>query len=114
MELKEIVNNLNLDVKTCAGNLDIKITSGYSSDLLSDVMGNASTGDIWITLQSHQNIVAVAVMKSLSAIILINGKEPEEATIKKAEEEKVTILSSKLPAFELIGKLYEMGISGSK
>ena len=114
MKLEEIVNKLSLEVKTGTDNLDAEITAGYSSDLLSDVIGNASEGDIWITLQAHQNIVAVAVMKSLSGIILVNGKEPEETTRRKAEEEKIPILSSRMPAFELIGRLYELGITGSK
>lgn len=114
MKLKEIVNKLDLEVKTGSENLEADVTAGYSSDLLSDVIGNAREGDIWITLQAHQNIVAVAVMKSLSGIILINGKEPEETTRKKAEEEKIPILSSSMPAFELIGRLYELGIAGSK
>ncbi len=112
MNLKKIIEDLDMDVKSGANNIDVEVTGGYSSDLLSDVIGNAGEGNIWVTLQTHQNIVAVAVMKSLAAIVLINGREPDEETKKKAEEENLPIISSELSTFELVGKLYQMGVMG--
>jgi hypothetical protein len=101
-----------LKIICCKDMLTNTVEGGYASDLLSDVMASAGKGDIWITLQCHPNIAAVGMVKMLSGIILIGGREPEEDTIKKAVEKKIPILSSKLPAFELIGKLYALGISG--
>ncbi|HDZ89802.1 MAG: serine kinase [Deltaproteobacteria bacterium] len=112
MKLAEIVEKLQLTVRTGAGFLDREITRGYASDLMSDVMANANEGDLWVTLQIHQNIVAVAVMRSLGGIVLINGREPEDATVEKAEAEGLPILVSQMPAFELVGRLFELGISG--
>ncbi len=112
MILKEIIETLHLELRGKVNKIDNEINKGYSSDLLSDVIANSTEGDLWITLQIHPNIVAVASMKGLSGIVIINGREPEEETIKKAEEENIPIMVSKLPAFELIGKLYTMGISG--
>jgi len=112
MNLIEIVEKLQLTVKTGADLLDKEIKRGYVSDLMSDVMANTNDGDLWITLQIHQNIVAVAVMKSLGGIILINGREPEEDTVQKAEAEGLPILLSDMPAFELVGRLFSLGISG--
>lgn len=114
MKLKEIVEKLNLEVKVGLNKLDNEITGGYSSDLLSDVLANSKEGNIWITLQIHQNIVGVASMKGLSGIVIINCREPEEETIKKAKEENIPIMVSKLSAFELVGKLYVLGITGMK
>lgn len=114
MKLNTIVDTLNLDVKTASDKLDTEIETGYASDLLSDVIANSKEGDLWITLQIHPNIVAVASMKGLSGIVTINGREPEEETIKKAEDEQMPIMVSNLPAFELIGKLYAMGIAGTR
>jgi predicted transcriptional regulator len=90
----------------------VGVTRGYASDLMSDVMANANEGDLWVTLQTHQNIVAVAAMKALSGIILVNGREPEKETIQKAEAEEVPIMTSRLPTFELVGRLFELGVSG--
>ncbi len=114
MKLRELVKKFNLEVKCATDSLDRKIEGGYVSDLLSDVLANAQEGDLWITLQVHQNILAIASMKGLSGIVIINGREPEEETIKKAEEENIPVMVSKMPAFELIGKLYAMGISGMR
>ncbi len=112
MKLSDIVEKLGLTVKTGADRLDVEVTDGYASDMLSDVMGHAKEGSVWITLQVHQNIVAVAVMKSLAAIILIKGREPDEETLAKAEAEGIPILTTELSAFALIGKLHELGIGG--
>ena len=76
------------------------------------MLGNSQEGNVWITLQIHQNIVAVASMKDLAGIILVNKREPEQETIEKAEEEDIVIMVSELPAFELVGRLYKLGISG--
>ncbi|NQU14193.1 MAG: serine kinase [Desulfobacteraceae bacterium] len=113
MTLAEVVNKLRLHVKTGNERLDVEVTRGYVSDLMSDVMANAREGDLWVTLQIHQNIVAVAVMKSLSGIILVNGREPQEETLRKAASEQIPVLVSSLPAFELVGQLHQLGISGN-
>ena len=112
MKLDEIVKALDLSVKTGSGNLDAEVAWGFATDMLSDVMGHAKEGSLWITIQKHQNIVAVAVMKSLAAIVLTGGREPDEDTLEKAEREGVAILGTKLESFSLAGKLYEMGIRG--
>lgn len=110
MILKEIVGKLDLRVKTKSGGLDKEVTGGYVSDLLSDVIAKSQNGNLWITLQVHPNIVAVASLKDLAGIIIIGGKEPTEDTLAKAESENVNVLTSSLPAFEVVGQLYQAGI----
>ncbi len=110
MKLDELITQCGLEMKTPAGNPEREVTGGYASDLLSDVMANAGDGNVWITLQTHSNIVAVAVLRNLSGIILVNGREPEAATLAKAKEEEIAILTTSLPTFEIAGKLYEMGV----
>ena len=112
MKLKELAEQLNLDVRSAKNSLEREVSGGYASDLLSDVLGNSQEGNVWITLQIHQNIVAVASMKDLAGIILVNKREPEQETIEKAEEEDIVIMISELPTFELVGRLYKLGISG--
>jgi hypothetical protein len=111
IKLRDLIEKLSLEVKSAAAHLDREVTGGYASDLLSDVMANSKPGNIWITLQIHTNIVAVAGLKELAGIILVNGRTPEEDTLRKAEEEKIPILVSKLPAFELVGRLYQLGVT---
>ena len=113
MKLAEIVEAFDLDVKCCRDALDTGVACGYASDLLSDVLANSGEGAVWITLQTHQNIVAIAGMKGHAGIVLINGREPEEDTLVKAEQENVPIMVSKLSAFDLVGRLYEMGVRGA-
>jgi hypothetical protein len=112
INLKEIVQELGL--KVVSGDVDREVSAGYSSDLLSDVIANAQKDNIWITLQTHINIVAVANLKELAGIILVNGRQPEEATFKKAQKENITLMLTELPTFEIVGKLYELGIHGNK
>ncbi|MDD2514944.1 MAG: DRTGG domain-containing protein [Proteiniphilum sp.] len=78
----------------------------YLSDLLSDAMGKAEAGMLWITSQVHRNIVAVASLKELSAIVVVNERQVEPEVLAHADEEEVVILSSGKPAFETAGMLY--------
>lgn len=114
VKLTEMIQKLNLGVRSANENLDREVTRGYASDLLSDVLANSKEGDLWITLQIHQNIVAVASMKDLAGIILVNSREPEQETLEKAEAENIVIMVTEMPTFELIGRLYELGITGMK
>jgi len=110
MNIKQIVEKLDLSVRCGENRLNQEITGGYASDLLSDVIANSKQGNVWVTMQVHVNIVAIAVLKELSAIIIVQGREPAEDTIMKAKEQNVPILVSKLPTFQVVGKLYELGI----
>ncbi len=112
MKLAEIVEKLDLAVRTAGGRLGREVTAGYASDLMSDVIAHAKPGTLWVTLQIHQNIVAVASMNELAGIVLVNGREPEAETIEKAEAEGLPIMVTPLPTFEVVGRLYSLGIPG--
>jgi predicted transcriptional regulator len=114
VKLKDIVENLGMRVETAEKGLDREVTGGYMSDLLSDVMANSKDGDVWITLQIHPNISAVATLKDLAGIIIVQGRKPEKETIEKAQSENIPILVSDLQAFEIAGRLYQMGITGMR
>ncbi len=112
MTVLDIVNSFSLKIKTGKNRLDQEVTGGYAGDLLSDVIAHSRKGSIWVTIQTHPNIVAVASMKELAGIILAGGREPDADTLKKAEEEEIPIMVSPLFTYEVVGKLYQMGISG--
>jgi len=114
VKLTELIEKLNLSVRSAKAHLGQEVTGGYASDLLSDVLANSEEGNIWITLQIHQNIVGVASMKDLAGIILVNNREPEQETLEKAEAEGLPIMVTEMPTFELVGKLYSLGIVGTK
>jgi hypothetical protein len=114
VKLTELIQKLSLSVRSAKACLDREVTGGYASDLLSDVLAHGKEGNVWITLQIHQNIVGVASMKDLAGIILVNNREPEPETLEKAEAEKIPIMITEMPTFELVGKLYNLGIVGTK
>ena len=108
MKLIKIAEKLQLKVLTAEDKLDEEVSGGYTSDLLSDVIANSQAGHLWITLQTHQNIVAVAKLKDLAGIIIVNNREPDEETLAKAKEENVPLLGSGEMAFDISGKLYQL------
>jgi predicted transcriptional regulator len=108
MIVKEIIEALNLEVFSGSEGMTNEVTGAYASDLLSDVMGNADAGKIWITLQTHKNSVAVASLKDLPAIILVHGFKPEEDAVFQSNEEKIPILGTSEGTFETSGKLYKL------
>jgi predicted transcriptional regulator len=113
MMVREAAETLGLEVLTESEGLEREITGGYASDLLSDVMAHSQAGNLWVTLQTHRNVIAVATLKDLAAVVLVNGREPDAETLTAARQEKVPVLASQLPAFELVGRLYQMGIRGT-
>jgi predicted transcriptional regulator len=108
MKVSELVEKLGLKVYSGQNGLDREIKGGYVSDLLSDVMGNATEGMVWITLQVHQNVMAIASLKDLAAIILVNNLDPQENTIVHSNNENIPLLGTSLPAFEIAGKMYQL------
>lgn len=112
MNVQDIAVALPVEILTGQNALDNSITGGYASDLLSNVMGQATAGNIWVTMQGHQNIAAVASLAGLAAIVIAGGVEPAPETLQKAEREGIVILSTSLSAFEIVGRLYQMGIKG--
>lgn len=112
MTVKELAEKLGLAVAAGTGGLDRRVTGGYISDLLSDVMAHAPAGALWVTLQVHQNVAAVAVLKEVAAVCLVGGRKPLPETAAKADEENIPILLSPDDAYTLAGKLYAAGLGG--
>lgn len=112
MNLRELSQALPLAVRTTIAPLTLEITGGYASDLLSCVMGQAKPGNVWVTLQCHPNVVAVASLLNLAGVIITEGSEPDAATLQKADQEGVAILTTPLTTFALVGRLYHLGLDG--
>lgn len=114
MTVGDLAARLGGAIVAADGERDRNVRGGYASDLLSDVIANAREGDAWVTLQRHVNIVAVAHLKSLAAVVLVNGRQPEADTVARANEERVPIVSTSLTAFDAAGALYALGVRGSR
>jgi len=114
MTVKEIIKSLDADVVAGTAGLGNEIRGGYVSDLLSDVMANAVAGDVWVTLQAHPNIIAVASLNELAAIVIVGGRETAEETRKKADELGLPLLVTRKTAFSVVAILAAMGVSGDR
>jgi hypothetical protein len=111
MSLAEIIQKLNLTVLTTSKNFsEIHPGGGYCADLLSCVMAGAKPGDLWVTLQAHINIVAVAALTDCAAIIISEGAVPEPEVIAKANSQGVTLLGSSQDTYQVVGQLWDAGI----
>lgn len=113
MNLKEIAETTgltNLTPEAPFGTDDID--GGYASDLLSDVLANAPGGGVLVTIQVHMNVIAVAVHAGLAAVVFSSGRKPEEDVRLKAIEEGVALFTSPDSTFDIVGKLYALGIRG--
>ena len=109
--LQDIVDQLGLQVLTEKRDFSqVMPETGYTSDLLSCVMAGAQKKSVWVTLQAHANIVAVAALLDLSAVIITEGAMPDAASIAKANEEGITLLSTPKPTWNVVGRLWEMGL----
>lgn len=108
MTIRDIVEKLDLKVYSGEQGLDKAVESAYCSDLLSDVMGNGDENQLWITLQTHKNAMAVAALKDMSGILLVNNHQPNADTLAASNEEGLPVLGSDKPTFELCGLIYQL------
>lgn len=106
----DIVSALELGVLTGQPGLEHEVTGGYASDLLSCVMARAKAGNVWVTLQGHANVVAVASLLGLAAVVISEGIQPDAQTRQKAEAEGVTLLSTPRTTFAVVAGLAGLGI----
>ncbi|MCE5237303.1 serine kinase [bacterium] len=105
-----VIERLGLQAAGGADNTETEVTGAQVCDLLSHVMAQGRAGQVWITIQTHANIIAVAALAKLAAVIVAGGFAPEEETIMRAEEEGIALLLSREKAYTLAGQLYEMGV----
>jgi len=108
MTVRELAEKLELNV--VAGTLDAEITGVYAGDLLSNVMARAGENNLWVTVQGHQNVVAVAALANLSAVVVVENFPIEEDAVKRATEKGVNLLRTSMTAYDLICKLAALGI----
>ncbi len=101
LTISDLKEKLGLVLAAGEKGLDRPLSGGYCGDLLSDVMANASEHNVWLTVQAHQNIIAVAVLKEIACIIITCGNQPDTATCQKANDEKIPLFLSDRSAFEL-------------
>ena len=106
MKVFELIEKFGLKVFSGKAGLENEISGAYVSDLLSDVMGFARENQVWITLQTHRNVIAIASLKDLAAVILVKGLQPDAETLKHSEEEGIPLLGTEMDTFKMAGKLY--------
>lgn len=107
MKVHELASAMNLQTIAMPDG-EREIRGGYIGDLLSWVMGRAQSGNVWITIMSNINIVAVATLADVACVILAEGVNVEESVKSVAEAKGVNLFTSRLTAFELAGKLAEL------
>ncbi|MBM4033591.1 MAG: serine kinase [Planctomycetes bacterium] len=113
MKLSEVAESLHLENLTPEVPLDRReVAGGHASDLLSDVLANAPRQGLLVTIQVHMNVLAVAVHAGLAGVVFAAGRAPEAAVRAKAVEEEIPLLASREPAFDLVGRLYALGLRG--
>ncbi|MBU1050462.1 serine kinase [Candidatus Bipolaricaulota bacterium] len=108
MRLSEIIDRLSLDVLTPASDVDSEVTGAYCGDLLSHVLAKAAAGDLWITIQHHANIVAVAQVTGLQAVLIVDGRSPNEETLTRAKDGGIILLGTSESAFIMAGRLHTL------
>jgi hypothetical protein len=115
VKLRDVVETLGprlrLRVVADAGEMDKEVTGGYTGDLLSHVIGKAQPGNIWVTVQSHPNIVAVAVMAGLSGIIIVEDAAVDAMTIRKAQDEHIPLFATPLNSYQVVAMLAQAGVA---
>ncbi len=110
MTVASVAEALGLTVAAGEDHLAVPVTGAQVCDLLSFVISHGRQGHLWITIQTHPNIIAAAALAGLSAILIASGFEPEDETIDRADEQGIALLTSKQSAFTLAGEVFKLGL----
>ena len=110
MTIKELIEKTGWKLDTVELDTQLEISGAYCGDLLSWVMGNGEPGQAWITVQVHPNVIAVALLREFSCVIVADGANVTDEMIRKSTDEQLVMLESNLPAYETAKVLAELGI----
>jgi predicted transcriptional regulator len=108
MNVKEFSEKLDMRVLAGESGLGNAVTGIYTCDLMSWVMSHAAKGDAWITVHTHLNVIAVALLTEVACVIVPEDITVEEATINKANDEGIVILSTSMNSYEICWKGHEL------
>jgi predicted transcriptional regulator len=114
MIVRDVIAAIEADIAAGDEYLDREVTGGYTSDLLSCVMAGAQKGNIWVTLQAHMNVIAVAVLLDLSAVVITEGVRPEADVLTRASEKGMPVLLCKQGSYTIVSRLAQVGINGAR
>lgn len=109
MTTKDLIEKIGLHVLSKFEHRPIN--GVFVSDMISDVMAGARSGNLWLTVQTHKNIIPAANLVDVSAIIITSGKEVPQETIDLATKYNIAVLSTALPTYDLVGRLYQFGLT---
>ncbi|MCS7241684.1 DRTGG domain-containing protein [Candidatus Caldatribacterium sp.] len=113
VRIRDLVQPLEA-VVLVPGDMEREVQGGYCGDLLSDCMANAAEGSVWVTVQSHPNVIAVAVLVGIPCVVVVNDYDVDEQTLVRARNEGITVLRTPLSAFEAVSRLSSLGVPGKK
>lgn len=111
MKFNQLVELLNAEIHFLEDNLDdIDITTASASDLMSDILASIHVPDILITGLINSQSIRTASVFGIKVVVIVRGKQVDSKLIELAEEEEISIISTKSSLFGACGKLYEQGI----
>jgi len=108
MILTELVDRMGLTPLTESIGSVPEIEAGYVGDLLSHVLASATPNCLWITIQRHENVVAVAQVAGLTGVVFAEGVRPEAKVVERAQNAGIALFSSPDSSFELAGRLHRL------
>ncbi len=114
ISLKEVIEKLKVEPVSSIQSLDRRVAGGYASDLLSCVIKGAKKHSVWVTLQSHVNVVAVASLLGLAGVIITENNRPDRETLNRAENEGVILMITPKSTYTVVGQLTTLGIKGNE
>jgi hypothetical protein len=114
MRLHELAEMLDLRELTPSMDDDAEITQGYVSDLLSDILAHAPAGSVLVTIQANPDVLTVASLAGLRAVIFSSGRTPRADVIERFAADRISLFGSPADSFEVVGQLYDLGLKGRR
>ena len=108
MTVQQLLDSGVFTVSNIGNDPGREITVPFCCDLLSIAMGRAPEGCAWVTVMGNMNTLAVASLTDAACVIMAEGAAMDDAAMKKAKEQGITVLGTDQPIFDAALKIYQM------
>ncbi|MFH1010838.1 MAG: hypothetical protein V1784_06365 [bacterium] len=108
MRVAELIDKV--DMKALNQVYDKEITGGLVTDLAGEVKTSGKAGHIWVAIQTDKNGVAAANLVDIAAIVVTEGNNVANDVLQAADSAQITVCSTLMTSWDLVGGLYALGI----
>ncbi len=112
LTLDDVKETLRAEILVGKEKLGMPVTTGASSDLMSDLLTGPTNGAVLLTGLNNIQTIRTSIIAGVMAVVFVRGKRPSPEMINHARKHGLPLLSTNFTMFSSCGRLFAKGIRG--